>query len=69
MDVDFYQSNFDVDSIRDSKNEIGDNTKTIIEITKEVGVEFNTGKTKYMVTSQNGVNGTIKKLLRYKNCY
>jgi hypothetical protein len=41
----------DVNLLGDNKNAINKNTQTLIDVSKEVGLEVNVGKTKYMLVS------------------
>lgn len=56
------QSQFtvDVDLLRDSEKEIYNNTKIIIKTAKEVRLEVNVDKAKYVFTGSNYINITQK---------
>jgi archaellum component FlaC len=53
----------DVNLLSDSINTIKENTETLLEVTKDVGLEINAEKTKYMIMSRHpnlGQNQNIR---------
>jgi hypothetical protein len=59
----------DVNLLGDNINTINKNTKTLIDASKDVSLEVNTGKTKYMLLSRHQNAGKIHNTKRANKCF